>query len=135
MTQAKMKEISAKTDKENKQRKADNKKKRDEDIRKTFNSLLRSLKLPEATTEFRFHPTRMWRFDYCWPEHKIALEVEGGIFTRGAHVRPTHFLSDIEKYNTAVSMGWRIVRTIPDHLMSKGTVDLIHQLYITKPKF
>ena len=31
-----------------------------------------------GTPEYRFHPTRKWRFDYAWPENKIALEVEGG---------------------------------------------------------
>lgn len=32
---------------------------------------------------------------------------------------------DIEKYNTATVMGWRLLRTTPEELVSKKTVDMI----------
>ena len=32
----------------------------------------------EVVKEFRFHETRKWRFDYAFPSHKIAIEVDGG---------------------------------------------------------
>lgn len=63
-----------------------------------------------AEREFRFHPSRKWRFDVAIPELKIALEVEGGVFVRGRHVRPTGFLKDMEKYNEATLLGWRVFR-------------------------
>lgn len=75
--------------------------------------------------EFKFHPVRKWRFDYAFPEHKIALEVEGGVWTGGRHTSPKGFLGDIEKYNTATLMGWRVFRTTPDDLYKKKTLDLI----------
>lgn len=75
--------------------------------------------------EMRFHPKRMWRFDYAIPEHMIAIEVEGGVWTGGRHTRPKGFLGDIEKYNTATVMGWRLLRTTPEELVSKKTVDMI----------
>ena len=75
--------------------------------------------------EFKFHPVRKWRFDYAIPEHKIALEVEGGVWTGGRHTSPKGFLGDIEKYNTATLMGWRVFRTTPDELYRKKTIDLI----------
>lgn len=75
--------------------------------------------------EMRFHPKRMWRFDYAIPEHRIAIEVEGGVWTGGRHTRPKGFLGDIEKYNTATVMGWRLLRTTPEELVSKKTVDMI----------
>lgn len=75
--------------------------------------------------EMRFHPKRMWRFDYAIPEHRIAIEVEGGVWTGGRHTRPKGFLGDIEKYNTATVMGWRLLRTTPEELVSKKTIDMI----------
>ena len=75
--------------------------------------------------EFKFHPVRKWRFDYAIPDHKIALEVEGGVWTGGRHTSPKGFLGDIEKYNTATLMGWRVFRTTPDDLYKKKTLDLM----------
>ncbi len=77
--------------------------------------------------EHRFHPERKWRFDFCFPESKLALEVEGGIWTAGGgrHNRPAGFLKDIEKYNTAAMLGWRILRTTPSELCMQETVDTI----------
>lgn len=72
--------------------------------------------LPMPTPEFRFDATRRWRFDYCWPEQKIALEIEGGVFTRGRHTRPSGFLKDMEKYNRAASLGYRVFRCTPKSL-------------------
>lgn len=75
--------------------------------------------------EYQFHPKRKWRFDYAIPDHKIALEVEGGVWTQGRHVRPQGFLGDIEKYNTATLMGWRVFRTTPDSLLTNATLTLL----------
>lgn len=69
----------------------------------------------------------MWRFDYAIPEHKIALEVEGGVWTGGRHIRPQGFLGDIEKYNTATLMGWKVFRVTPDELYKTATFNLIKQ--------
>jgi len=75
--------------------------------------------------EFKFHPTRKWRFDFAIPQIKMAIEVEGGIYTRGRHLRPTGFLRDMEKYNTASLMGWTLFRTTPKYLNSVYTYNAV----------
>lgn len=60
--------------------------------------------------EYKFHPVRKWRFDYALLEHKIAIEIEGGIWNNGAHVRGKHYSSDMEKYNQAQILGWKVLR-------------------------
>lgn len=77
--------------------------------------------------EYRFHPVRKWRFDYAIAEHKIALEVEGGVWTGGRHTSPQGFLNDMEKYNTATLMGWRVFRTTPDDLCTNKTINVLKQ--------
>lgn len=51
-----------------------------------------------------------WRFDFAWPRHMFAVEVEGGGWTNGRHTRPTGFREDMEKYHHAHLLGWRIYR-------------------------
>lgn len=93
-----------------------------------FTILCRSDLKVECIKEHKFHPTRRWRFDYAIPAHKIAIEVEGGVWTGGRHTSPKGFLGDMEKYNTATIMGWRLLRTIPDELCTNATLGMIRQM-------
>ena len=81
--------------------------------------------LPIPQPEYRFHPVRRWRFDFAFPEHKIALEVEGGIWGGGRHITPDGFYKDMEKYNTAACMGWRVLRVTPQGVATLASVQLV----------
>lgn len=95
--------------------------------------------IPVAVTEYRFHPKRKWRFDFAWPTVRVALEVEGGVWTGGRHTRGAGFLRDMEKYNSAAIAGWRVLRCVPSELCTKATALLlrfaiIHQADQDQPK-
>ena len=90
-----------------------------------FTSIVKADLGETCVKEYRFHPQRRWRFDYALPEHKIALEVEGGVWTGGRHTSSVGFLNDMEKYNTATLMGWRVFRTTPEDLYKKKTLDML----------
>lgn len=94
-------------------------------IRDVFTVLCQTDLGEECVKEYQFHPTRRWRFDYAIPAHKIAVEVEGGVWTGGRHIRPQGFLGDIEKYNTATIMGWRVFRTTPEKLLRTATLKML----------
>lgn len=79
----------------------------------------------KAVTEHRFHPKRLWRFDIAFPDLKIAVEVEGGVWSNGRHTRGSGFINDMEKYNAATSMGWYLLRTTPDFLLSGKFLDVV----------
>ncbi len=86
---------------------------------------IRADKLPAPEREYRFHPVRKWRFDFCWPEHMLAVEFEGGIWTGGAHTRGKHFGSDMDKYNEAALMGYRVLRFDIDRVKDGRAIALI----------
>lgn len=77
---------------------------------------IRAEKLPEPQREFVFAPPRKWRLDFAWPEQKLAVEVEGGIFSGGRHGRGAGLLADMEKYNAAALQGWRVLRFFTDQV-------------------
>lgn len=64
----------------------------------------------EFETEYKFHPKRKWRFDICLPKQLIAIEYEGLFSKKSRHTTISGFSGDIEKYNTAASLGWTILR-------------------------
>ena len=88
---------------------------------------LKQLGLPAGEREFRFCERR-WRFDFAWANKKIALEVEGSVFTGGRHTRGMGFIKDIEKYNNAAMQGWRVVRCTPSTLCKVDTFIMIQTL-------
>lgn len=96
--------------------------------------------LPEPEREIRFHETRRWRLDIGDRTVKLAVEVEGQVWGRlvkchrcgaqvlkrtksgkmvrvreagGRHTRGDGFSGDVEKYNEAVLLGWRVLKATP----------------------
>lgn len=68
------------------------------------------------TAEYKFHPSRKWRFDFCHPERMIAVEIEGGIFARSrlGHTTGIGFKRNMEKYNAATLLGYMVLRYMPE---------------------
>lgn len=72
--------------------------------------------------EYRFHRKRLWRLDFAWPERMVGVEIEGGIWMKGAtgrggaHSLPSNIIRDMEKHNEATRLGWRIFRFTPTEL-------------------
>ena len=67
---------------------------------------------------FRNGKERRWRFDFAWPLHLVAVEIEGLNVRRvngrlqvgGRHVSIDGFREDCEKYAEALLLGWRVLR-------------------------
>jgi hypothetical protein len=93
-----------------------------------FVALLKQRGLPHPHREYQFEPSRRWRADYCWPERGIILEVEGAVWTRGRHTRGSGFLKDMEKYNHAATLGYRVVRVTPQTLCTEDTISMLTSL-------
>lgn len=71
--------------------------------------------LPAPEAEVRFAPPRRWRFDYVWAGW-LVLEVQGGIWTRGRHVRGAALLKEHEKLNEAATRKFRVLFCTPQQI-------------------
>lgn len=85
------------------------------------------IKTPEA--EVVFAPPRRWRFDYSWRDQRIAVEIEGAVWVGGRHTRGSGFIRDMEKYNTAGKLGWRIFRFTPQQLKKGEAQAFMKQVF------
>lgn len=79
---------------------------------------LRACRITGWVRELRFAPPRRWRFDFAFPEPKIAVEVDGGAWTRGRHTRGAGLEADNEKFAAAVIAGWRVIHVTPGQVRS-----------------
>ena len=69
-----------------------------------FEDILGCSDVPIPEREITFSEDRKWRFDYAWPDKRIAVEIQGGRYHRG------NMAKDYEKLNEAVRLGWRVIQ-------------------------
>lgn len=76
-------------------------------------AVILAVRFPELKVEqeFKFHPTRKWRFDFAIPDKMIAIEYEG-VYGGGKsrHTTVGGYTADAEKYNEAAKLGWKVLR-------------------------
>ena len=77
--------------------------------------------------EYRFAPPHRWRFDYAFADLKIAIEIDGGVFTNGRHVRGAGFKKDMEKFNAAAVRGWLVLKFTPQERYLTSTLETISE--------
>ncbi|MNP27590.1 hypothetical protein D3C76_1205100 [compost metagenome] len=68
---------------------------------------------------------RDWRFDWAMPDHRIAVEIEGGGWTGGRHTRGKGFADDLLKYDAAMRLGWSVYRCDPAMVTSGQAIQTI----------
>ena len=84
--------------------------------------------------EYKFHPDRRWRFDLCWPNRMIAVEIDGGnrmakiINGRAVAVGRHTQDADYEKMNEAAILGWRVLRFSPAQVKSGLAISAIERI-------
>lgn len=79
---------------------------------------------PQPEEERYFALPREWTFDFCWPEQRVACEVEGGTHGYGRHNRPEGYAEDCRKYNAAQALGWRVMRCTSD-MLAENPIEFI----------
>lgn len=92
--------------------------------------LLRAAFPGDWKAEHHFMPGRDFAFDFAELTRKVALEVEGGVYGKGkpcpvckrrrggAHGSISGILRDIEKYNEAAVLNWKVIRATPEQVDS-----------------
>ena len=101
--------------------------------------------LPRPLREHQFakHLGRKFAFDFAWPHPSgrggVALEQEGGLYGVGkpcpackqrkaaGHGSIERKKTDLEKYNLAACLGWRVLRCFPGQIESAEIMPVIEQ--------
>src|SRR6516162_787552 len=111
--------------------------------RRIFLEACRAHNLPEPVWEYEFHPERKWKFDWLFDDD-VALEIEGGLYGRGeacaacgrrppgAHSSIERLKSDMEKYNWAQILGYKVIRCTPEQVADGSVFPLLHEALYTE---
>lgn len=113
-----------------------------------FQLACRAHGLPEPESEYPFAKEvgRDYKADWAWPAHKIILESEGGIFGTGppcsvcgrsgpgGHSSIDGILRDIDKYNLAQTLGFRVYRCTPTDISTGMVFELLKKVFRVEVK-
>ena len=65
-----------------------------------------------------------WRFDYLF-EGLVAIECQGGVWTRGRHSRGAGQINDMIKFNAAQCLGYLVLLFTPEQMESGEFVPIL----------
>lgn len=94
------------------------------DYAATVKLMCKAVGIKEPVAEYVFAPPRKWRFDFAWIDEgfvlrhgcRVALEIDGGLWSGGRHSRGSGIIKEHEKFNAAAADGWLIFRCTPQTL-------------------
>ena len=70
---------------------------------------------------------RKYRFDFCFKDARLLIEINGGTFTKGAHSTGTGIRRDYEKNNLAQLAGWRCLMFDGEMVRSGEAVEIVRK--------
>jgi very-short-patch-repair endonuclease len=102
------------------------------ELEKRFLLYWKKTGIPIAT-QYPFHPTRQFRFDFAFPERKIAIEIQG--YGMG-HASYVSMAKDYERHNEATQLGWSIYYFMGIHIKEEAvhkTIDYLIKVLKGQP--
>lgn len=77
-------------------------------LERLFDQVMIKNRIPHAIRQYNFHG---WYFDYCWPQIKVVVEIDGGTYSKqGGHATGESYKRDCIKNNVAQLEGWVVLR-------------------------
>jgi len=89
----------------------------------TLDLHLRTAKIP-FQREAAVIPGRKFRFDFELND-RILIEIQGGTWNNGGHVRGKQFQSDCDKFNAATKAGYRCLKFTTEDVTSGKALQFI----------
>ena len=93
-----------------------------------FASQLDAAGLGGYVREFQAIPGRKFRFDFCFREARLLIEINGGTYNGGSHGRGVGINRDYEKHNLAVINNWRVLSFDTKQVKSGAALQVTEQL-------
>jgi very-short-patch-repair endonuclease len=102
------------------------------DPERVFVFQLRAAGILDYHQEYMFAYPRKWRADFAFVEDRLLVEIEGGVWAQGRHTRGSGFVKDLEKYNQATILGWKLLRVTPAMIEDGTALALVEQALAQK---
>lgn len=83
---------------------------REAEFRRVWSLCTEGRNVPPLETQIPFSPARQYRLDFGFPEFRVGVEIQGGIFTRkGGHSSISGLIRDYEKLRECALCWWAVL--------------------------
>ena len=79
--------------------------------------------------EYKFHPKRGFRFDFCFKDIKLALEVNGGVYSKGGHTSGPGYSKDMEKLALAAIEGYTVIQMTTGQVSNGQGIEWVQEYF------
>jgi hypothetical protein len=92
---------------------------------------IKAVGLPTPFRQYKFHPQRDWRFDFCWPQDsQLAVEVDGGTWMKkSGHQTGMGYTNDRIRDAEAMCRNWVVLRVTGDMVKDGTAIKYIEKLF------
>lgn len=97
------------------------------------------LGLPPVFAQWRFarseQPkirTSRWRCDFVFPDQQVMVEIDGGIWIKGAHSHPQDIIRNMSKGNDAILLGFAVLHFTPTEVKSGHAIQFTERVLQAK---
>jgi len=97
------------------------------ELEELFAFQVKATGLPEPEREAAVIPGRKFRFDFCFREARLLIEINGGTFTKGGHSSGLGLRRDYEKLRLAQDHGWKVYPFDAQAVRSGEAVEVVRR--------
>jgi hypothetical protein len=95
---------------------------------------MKAARLPTPIRQFFAIPGRKLAFDFGFPDWRLLVEVQGGVWTKGKHGRGSGIIGDQNKLNLAVLNGYFTLQFSVNHIDDGSALQTIQRAFRVLPK-
>ncbi len=93
-------------------------------------AICRMNRWPEPLAEQRLIPGRRFSCDLVWPDARLVVEVQGGVWLRrGGHTGGQAQIDDMFKFNELTLLGWRVLQVMPQQVNDGTLTELLTRVF------
>ena len=101
-------------------------------LQRAFTTQLKQVGITVFEEEYLFSDKRKWRFDIMIPimtgshiTKRILIDLQGGTYSGGAHVRGKGYRNDVEKMNAATVLGFSVYWFTGDMIEDESAITFL----------
>jgi very-short-patch-repair endonuclease len=99
-------------------------------LEQAFATQVKQVGLPEPEREVMLSANHAYRWDFVWSRYRLAVEINGGVWTVGGHSTGQGIIRDMTKLRIATLAGYRCFQFHGDAIEDGSAINTVEQFIL-----